>query len=90
MHPVATGLLSESVGPRVGAARGRLAVQRLIREECVQLASVRGRRMVPISTVCTSHGLNGRGGCLCVLCELTCIMTGADWTEFVSKEIRGF
>jgi hypothetical protein len=60
MHPVATGLLSESVGPRVGAARGRLAVQRLIREECVQLASVRGRRMVPISTVMhTSHGLNG-------------------------------
>jgi hypothetical protein len=51
MHPVATGLLSESVGPRVGAARGRLAVQRLIREECVQLASVRDGRMVPISTV---------------------------------------
>ena len=38
-------------GAAGGSSEGTLAVQRLIREECVQLASVRDRRMVPISTV---------------------------------------
>ena len=66
MHPVATGLLPESVGPRVGAERGRLAVQRLIREECVQLASVRDRRMLPLSAARTW----ATGAAVCILCEL--------------------
>jgi hypothetical protein len=38
-------------GAAGGSSEGTLAVQRLIREECVQLASVRDRRMVPISTL---------------------------------------